>query len=45
MWTPTTVDLSTYSDTLTLRFGVVNKGGDGVTAMYLDDVSVQSCSP
>jgi len=44
-WTPTTVDLSTYSGTLTLRFGVVNKGGDGVTAMYLDDVSVQSCSP
>ncbi len=44
-WTPTTVDLSTYSGALTLRFGVVNRGGDGVTAMYLDDVSVQSCSP
>jgi hypothetical protein len=44
-WTPTTVDLSTYSGTLTLRFGVVNRGGEGVTAMYLDDVSVQSCSP
>jgi hypothetical protein len=44
-WTQTVVDLSTYTGTLTLRFGVVNKGGDGVTAMYLDDVSVQSCGP
>ena len=44
-WTQTKVDLSTYSGTLTLRFGVVNKGGEGVTAIYLDDVSVQSCSP
>jgi hypothetical protein len=44
-WTLTTVDLSTFSGTLTLRLGVVNKEGSGVTALYLDDVSVQTCSP
>ncbi len=44
-WTYTTVDLAAFSGALTLRLGAVNKGGDGVTAMYLDDVSVQTCSP
>jgi len=44
-WTETTVDLSTFTGTLSLRLGVVNKGGGGVTAMYLDDVSVQTCRP
>lgn len=44
-WTDTVVDLGAFSGTLTLRLGVVNKGGGGVTAMYLDDVSVQTCSP
>jgi N-acetylmuramoyl-L-alanine amidase/Fibronectin type III domain/Sporulation and spore germination len=44
-WTHTAVDLAAFSGTLSLRLGVVNKGGDGVTAMYLDDVSVQTCSP
>jgi hypothetical protein len=46
-WTLTTVDLSAYSSTLTIRLGTVNKDGadGGVTAMYLDDVSVQTCSP
>jgi hypothetical protein len=44
-WTFTTVDLSAFSGTLSLRLGVVNKGDGGVTAMYLDDVSVQTCSP
>jgi hypothetical protein len=44
-WTYTAVDLAAFSGALSLRLGVVNKGGDGVTAMYLDDVSVQTCSP
>jgi hypothetical protein len=44
-WTPATVDLSAYSGTLTIRLGVYNDGKGGVTAMYLDDVSVQSCGP
>lgn len=44
-WTNTIVDLAGYSGALTLRLGVVNKDGGGVTAMYLDDVSVQTCSP
>jgi hypothetical protein len=44
-WTLTTVNLSAYTGTLTIRFGVYNDGTGGVTAMYLDDVSVQSCSP
>jgi hypothetical protein len=44
-WTPTTLDLSTYTGTLTIRFGVYNDGKNDVTAMYLDDVSVQACGP
>jgi hypothetical protein len=44
-WISTTVDLSAYTGTLTIRFGVYNDGTGGVTAMYLDDVSVQTCSP
>jgi len=44
-WTPTTVDLSAYTGTLTIRFGVYNDGQNDVTAAYLDDVSVQSCGP
>jgi hypothetical protein len=43
VWTPTTFDLSAYTGTLTIRFGVYNDGKNGVTAMYLDDVSVKSC--
>jgi hypothetical protein len=44
-WTPTAFDLSIYTGALTIRFGVYNDGRNGVTATYLDDVSVQSCSP
>jgi hypothetical protein len=44
-WTPTTLDLSAYTGTLTIRFGVYNDGKNGVSAVYLDDVSVQSCGP
>ncbi len=44
-WISTTVDLSAYSGALTIRLGVYNNGQDSVTAMYLDDVSVQACGP
>ncbi len=44
-WTPTTLDLSAYTGTLTVRFGVYNDGKNGVSAVYLDDVSVRSCGP
>jgi len=44
MWLTTTIDLSAYSGALTIRLGVVNQVNNGVTAMYLDDVSVQTCS-
>jgi hypothetical protein len=44
-WITTTIDLSAYTGTLTIRFGVYNDGAGDVTAMYLDDVSVQTCSP
>jgi hypothetical protein len=44
-WISTMVDLSAYSGPLTVRLGVYNNGQDGVTAMYLDDVSVQACGP
>jgi hypothetical protein len=45
VWTPTTIDLSAYSGALTIRIGVYNDGKNDVSAMYLDDISVQSCSP
>ena len=44
-WTPAAFDLSAFTGALTIRFGVYNDGKNGVTATYLDDVSVQSCSP
>jgi len=44
-WVPATYDLSTYTGTIYIRFGVKNDGQNSVTAMYLDDVSAQSCSP
>lgn len=44
-WVSTTLDLSAYSGPLTVRLGVYNNGQDGATAMYLDDVSVQTCGP
>jgi len=42
-WVSTTLNLSGYSGRLIVLFGVYNDGGNGVTAMYLDDVSVQAC--
>ncbi|MDY7076132.1 MAG: M28 family peptidase [Chloroflexota bacterium] len=37
-------DLTTYAgQTIRLHFGVYNDGQDGVTAMYVDDVSLEIC--
>lgn len=45
-WTYHEVDLLDYADqTIKLHFGVFNDGGDGVTGIYLDDVSLVVCSP
>ncbi len=43
-WQPFTFDLLPYAgQTVTLRFGAYNDGEDGVTALFVDDVSVQAC--
>ena len=39
-------DLGAYAgQTIKLQFGVCNDGEDGVTVMYVDDVSLELCSP
>ena len=44
MWTFHQFDLDHYADqTIKLQFGVYNDGWDGVTAMYVDDVSLEVC--
>jgi PKD repeat protein len=43
-WTPYEFDLTKYAgNTLRLYFGVYNNGSGSVTAMYVDDVSLQVC--
>lgn len=43
-WRQASLDLSAHAgQRVTLRFGVYNDGEGGVTAMYLDDVSLQAC--
>ncbi len=43
-WTPYEFDLSLYAGrTFYLYFGVYNNGTGNVTAMYVDDVSLQVC--
>ena len=43
-WVSHTFDLSAYTgQTIKLRFGVFNDGSDGVTAMMVDDVSLEIC--
>jgi len=43
-WTLKTLDLSAYAGRrVRLRFGVFNDGEDGVTAMYVDGVSLWAC--
>ena len=45
-WTFHQFDLMAYAGrTIKLHFGVYNDGLDGVTGMYVDDVSLQLCSP
>jgi len=43
-WLRKSFDLTAFGgQRMTLRFGVYNDGQDGVTAMYIDDVSLQAC--
>jgi hypothetical protein len=43
-WTYNTYDLTVYAgSTIKLQFGTYNDGFGGVTAMYVDDVSMQIC--
>ncbi len=45
-WLPISQNLSAYAGrTITLRFRVFNDGGNGHTAAWLDDVSLQVCVP
>jgi len=45
-WQEYTFDLDAYAgETIWLHFGVYNDGADGVTGMYLDDVSLLGCEP
>jgi len=45
-WTFHQFDLMAYAGrTIKLHFGVYNDGWGGVTGMYLDDVSLELCSP
>jgi len=44
-WSEQIIDLGAYrGQTLVLYFNVYNDGSGGVTAMYLDDVSLQACT-
>jgi hypothetical protein len=44
-WTFHEFDLMTYAgQTIKLHFGAYNDGADGVTAMYVDDVSLEVCA-
>jgi hypothetical protein len=43
-WSTRTFDLSDYAgSTIMLQFGTYNDGFNGVTSMYVDDVSMQVC--
>ena len=43
-WQRSTHDLSAYAgQTITLRFGVYNDGRGGVSALYVDDASLELC--
>jgi len=45
-WAESQVDLPGFAgQTITLRFGVDNDGTGGVTAVYLDDVTLEICVP
>jgi hypothetical protein len=43
-WTNKQFDLSDYAGwKIMLQWGTYNDGGGGITAMYVDDVSLQVC--
>jgi PKD repeat protein len=45
-WTAHQFDLTVYTGrTIKLQFGVYNDGWDGATVMYVDDVSLEVCTP
>ncbi len=45
-WRPATFDLTSYrGQTLTLRFTVLNNSPPGITADWLDDISLTACGP
>ena len=44
VWTNMTFDLSAYAGrTIMLQWGTFNNGTSGITAMHVDDVSLQAC--
>ena len=46
VWQEHRYDLSEYAGrTIKLLCGVYNDGGNGVTGMYLDAVSLEACGP
>jgi len=43
-WTNYTFDLSNYiGRSIYIQFGTYNDGLDGITSMYMDDVTLQAC--
>jgi hypothetical protein len=44
VWTNMQIDLTRYAGwTIMLQWGTYNNGYDGITSMYVDDVSLQAC--
>jgi hypothetical protein len=44
IWTNMTFDLSAYAgEQIILQWGTFNNGTSGITAMYVDDVTLQAC--
>jgi hypothetical protein len=43
-WTNIKFDMTAYHGwTIILQWGTYNDGGNGITAMYVDDVTLQAC--
>ncbi len=43
-WTNMQVDISRYAGwTIMLQWGTYNNGTDGITSMYVDDVTLHAC--
>lgn len=45
VWNETRFDLLGYRGPITLYFNTINTAAPGITAMYIDDVSLQVCTP